>query len=209
MDSAQFVNDLRRRNLGNAVDAMEVLMYSPSRMLAGFLQGLALLISVPSGGLLHAQTTQSESTLDASRVGALFEELAHMDSAVFDASFVSCDHEKANAIFTHDVEFYHDKTGFQSGRQVHENTKKLTESCPGERGIRRELVAGSLQVFPIKDFGAVQMGVHRFIERGSPTMTVAKFVHLWKKEDGKWRLSRVLSFDHQFKDSGSSSPETE
>lgn len=171
-------------------------MYSPSPWLARLLQG-ACLILVSGGNVLHAQTS------DSSRAGALYEELARMDSAVFDASFVSCDHEKANAIFTQDVEFYHDKTGFQSGRQVHENTKRLTESCPRERGMTRELVAGSLQVFPITDFGAVQMGVHRFSERGSSTITTAKFVHLWKKEDGEWRLSRVLSFDHQLQHSES------
>jgi hypothetical protein len=150
--------------------------------------------------LVHAQAVEGEATADASRSGALYDELLQMDSAVFDASFVSCDHEKANAMFTQDVEFYHDKTGFQSGAAVHANTKKLTESCPRARGITRELVAGSLQVFPIKDFGAVQMGEHRFIERGSSTLTVAKFVHLWKKDEGKWRLSRVLSFDHQPKE---------
>ena len=57
-------------------------------------------------------------------------------------------------------------------------------------------MSGSLQVYPIKGYGAVQTGVHRFVERGVPTMTVAKFVHLWRKTDDGWKLSRVLSFDH-------------
>jgi Domain of unknown function (DUF4440) len=171
------------------------------------LRGLFFFFLVCCANLVHAQTGESEAALDASRSGALYDELAQLDSAVFDASFVSCDHEKANAMFTQDVEFYHDKTGFQSGAAVHANTKRLTESCPRDRGVTRELVAGTLQVFPIKDFGAVQMGEHRFIERGSSTLTIAKFVHLWKYQEGKWRLARVLSFDHQSQDLKAEQPD--
>ena len=96
-----------------------------------------------------------------------------------------------------DVEFYHDQTGLESGQQVRETFQSFTQSCPGDRGVTRELVDGSLHVYPIKDYGAIQMGVHRFRERGAPTSTVAKFVHLWQRKDGAWRLTRVLSFDHR------------
>jgi hypothetical protein len=134
---------------------------------------------------------------DLSTSGALYDELARMDSILFDAAFVACDAQKTSSLFTDDVEFYHDRTGFESGQQVRETFQRLTRSCPRDRGITRELVEGSLQVYPMKDYGAVQMGVHRFVERGAPTSTVAKFVHLWQKKDGAWRISRVLSFDHR------------
>ncbi len=127
----------------------------------------------------------------------LFDELARMDSLLFHASFVSCDAETANAIFTDDVEFYHDQTGFQDSAQTRENTRRLTESCPAERGITRSVVEGSLRVYPMADYGAIQEGIQRFDERGVSTSTVARFVHLWKKVDGEWRLARVLSYDHR------------
>jgi hypothetical protein len=133
---------------------------------------------------------------DPSASGPLYDELARMDSILFDAAFVSCDIEKTNSLFTDDIEFYHDKTGLERGQQVRESFRRLTASCPRDRGIRRELVPGTLRVYPIKDYGAVQMGVHRFVEQGAPTYTVARFVTLWQKQDGKWIIPRVLSFDH-------------
>ncbi len=168
----------------------------------GLLCAVAVIAAISTPLELQAQTAEGASGADPSRSGSLFEELARMDSLLFDASFVSCDYEVANAIFADDVEFYHDQTGFQSSEQTRANTKRLTQSCPAERGITRTVVEGSLSVYPIKDYGAVQIGVHRFDERGAPTFTVAQFVHLWHLENGMWRLARVLSFDHHPEQSG-------
>jgi len=137
---------------------------------------------------------------DPSTSGALFDELARMDSLVFDAGFVACDTHRINALFTDDVEFYHDRTGFHSGAQVRADFARLAATCPRGRGITRELIPGTLRVYPINDYGAVQMGMHRFVEKGSSTATVAQFVHLWRKKDGVWKISRVLSFEHHVTD---------
>jgi hypothetical protein len=155
---------------------------------------LALVALVSGGRALQAQTVPDSG--DGLRSGALFDELARMDGILFDASVASCDADKANAIFTEDVEFYHDEAGFAAGEQVRENTRRLTASCPGARGITRTIVPGSLRVYPIADYGAVQVGVHRFDERGAATSTLAQFVHVWRFQDGQWRLARVLSLDH-------------
>jgi hypothetical protein len=149
---------------------------------------------VSGGCALQAQT--ATDGVDGLRSGALFDELARMDSILFDASFASCDAAKANAIFADDVEFYHDAAGFAAGEQVRENTRQLTASCPAARGVTRTVVPGSLRVYPIQSYGAVQVGVHRFDERGAATSTIARFVHLWHFQDGQWRLARVLSLDH-------------
>ena len=133
---------------------------------------------------------------DGLKSGAVFEALARMDSLLFEASFASCDAVKANAIFTDDVEFYHDQTGLMVGEQVRENTRRLTASCPRSHGVTRTLIPGSLRVYPIDDYGAVQMGVHRFDERGASSSTLTRFVHVWRLEHGTWRLARVLSLDH-------------
>jgi ketosteroid isomerase-like protein len=59
------------------------------------------------------------------------------------------------------------------------------------------VVPGSLRVYPIDGYGATQVGMHRFDEEGSETSTLARFVHVWQRqEDGTWRLPRVLSLDH-------------
>ena len=133
---------------------------------------------------------------DSSRSGTLYEELARMDGLLFDAAFVTCDARQVNALLRDDIEFYHDQTGLRSGPEVREDFERLVKNCPRTAGIARRIVAGTLQVFPLKDGYAIQMGEHRFVNDAAGTSTVARFVHLWQKIDGTWRLARVLSFDH-------------
>jgi hypothetical protein len=129
---------------------------------------------------------------DDSRSGPLYDALAAMDRELFDAAFVTCDGVKFTSLFTEDAEFYHDRDGAMTGKQVTE-----LRSCPRNEGVTRTLVEGSLEVYPIKDFGAVQTGRHMFTKRGEEGTGIAKFVHLWRFSDGQWRLARVLSFDHR------------
>lgn len=132
---------------------------------------------------------------DAAAAGSLDEELARADHELFQAAFVACDAAKIYTFLTDDIEFYHDQAGASIGSQVRSDFENLTRNCPAKRGIRRELVPGTLRSFPMKGGYAVQMGEHRFIQPTGPA-TAARFVHLWQKKDDRWRLSRVLSFDH-------------
>ncbi len=129
---------------------------------------------------------------DAARSGPLYDELARMDRALFEAAFVTCDADKFRAIFTEDAEFYHDRTGASYGKEA-----RTMKSCPRENGVTRTLVPGSLEVYPMKGYGAVQIGRHIFRRAGEPGSEVAQFVHLWKREGDTWKLARVLSFDHR------------
>lgn len=129
---------------------------------------------------------------DTAPSGALFAELAKMDQELFEAAFVTCDTAKFRALFTEDAEFYHDRTGAAVGEAA-----RTMKSCPRDQGVTRTLVADSLEVYPMADYGAIQIGRHVFTRKGEPGSEVAKFVHLWKRENGAWRLARVLSFDHR------------
>lgn len=142
-----------------------------------------VLIAAPSD--LTAQVTESSTS------GRLFTELVRMDSILFDIAFVSCDADRFRCLFTSDAEFYHDKVP-----PAYDADVSTLEGCPKDGGVRRVLVPGSLRVYPIAEFGAIQMGEHRFLEADSETGTIAKFVHLWSDRDGEWRIARVLSFDH-------------
>lgn len=165
------------------------------RLVRPKLFSLVLVIGAVSGPASIGAQTIADSA-NGLTSGPLFDSLARMDSVLFDASFTSCDATKANAIFTDDVEFYHDQTGFAAGEQVRDNTRRLTASCPRSRGVTRTLIPGSLRIYSIQGYGAVQMGVHRFDERGASSGTLTRFVHLWRLENGTWRLARVLSLDH-------------
>lgn len=168
---------------------------------------LVLTLTIPvqlqaqDGRSVTSEMTSSNKS-DSSRSGILFDELAHMDHLLFSTSFVTCDAKQIDALMTDDIEFYHDLTGFSSGQRVRNNNAVLAKNCPRQRGITRKLVEGSLRVYPLKNYGAIQMGTHYFVQENAPTSTVAKFVHLWKKTGGgkgteeKWKISRVLSFDH-------------
>lgn len=129
---------------------------------------------------------------DTAGSGQLFDELARMDSALFEAAFVTCNAEKFRAIFTDDAEFYHDRTGASFGDAV-----RTLKSCPRDNGVTRTLVPGSLEVYPMQGYGAVQIGRHTFARKGEPGSEAARFVHLWKRDGNVWRLARVLSFDHR------------
>ena len=66
--------------------------------------------------------------------------------------------------------------------------------------LRRELVKASLEVHPIKNYGAVEIGIHNFYRTlpGKPEKltTVAKFMHIWQQDGEQWRVSRIVSYAH-------------
>ncbi|WP_210114262.1 nuclear transport factor 2 family protein [Hymenobacter aquaticus] len=124
----------------------------------------------------------------------LYNTIAHMDSVLFDA-FNNRDLEKQKLLFAADLEFYHDEGGLTNYNQVIENTSRLFSQ---NNGLRRTLVPGSLQVYPIKDYGAIEIGTHRFChqENGKDDCGTFKFVHIWQKRADGWKITRVISYDH-------------
>jgi hypothetical protein len=142
--------------------------------------------------LVLTLAASSAAAQETPRSGRLYDELAAMDRALFDAAFVDCDEAKFQSLFTEGAEFYHDRDGAKFGDAVTQ-----LGGCPRDEGVKRTLVEGSLEVYPIKDYGAVQLGRHTFTKAGEEGVTIAQFVHLWKHSEGQWRLARVLSFDHR------------
>ena len=118
-----------------------------------------------------------------------------LDTKLFDA-YNHCDLKTFDSLLADDVEFYHDQGGVTLGRQ------KLTESvknniCTGD--TQRVLVPGTLKIYYMKGYGAIEMGEHRFLHpktEGANGTGEASFVHLWQYKDGAWKVSRVLSYDH-------------
>ncbi|MNC99919.1 hypothetical protein D3C83_183680 [compost metagenome] len=53
-------------------------------------------------------------------------------------------------------------------------------------------------MYPIPGYGAMEVGVHRFchVENGKEDCGNFKFVHIWQKKDGQWKITRVVSYDH-------------
>jgi hypothetical protein len=100
---------------------------------------------------------------------------------------------KMGSMVADDLEFYHDQTGLSVGKQSLIDAVK--NNICGK--VQRELIAGSLEVYPLKGYGAVEIGVHRFTHPRDPNnVGEAKFVQLWQLKDGSWKLTRVISFNH-------------
>ncbi|MES1242698.1 MAG: nuclear transport factor 2 family protein [Acidobacteriota bacterium] len=140
---------------------------------------------------LHAQPPQSKEEHDK-----LFQTISSLDAEMFGA-YNTCDLEKLGTFFTEDLEFYHDQTGLDRGRQSLVDAVK--KNICGK--VRRELIEGTLEVYPLKNYGAVEIGEHRFCDsRVNKTCGeksgVAKFVMLWQNTDGVWKITRVISYDH-------------
>jgi ketosteroid isomerase-like protein len=128
---------------------------------------------------------------------SLYDEIAHMDDVLFTA-FNHRDLETMKTLFTPDLEFFHDKGGLTSYQQ---NMESFKDHFASSTKVRRELVPGSLEVYPVRGYGAIEVGVHRFYSTepgGKETLTAtAKFVHVWQYKDGQWKISRVISYDHE------------
>ncbi len=128
----------------------------------------------------RAQPTSDAATLS--------QTIAKLDAEVFDA-YNRCDLTAFGKFFDPNVEFYHDTGGATFDRQtVVENTRKYI--C---NKVRRELIASSLIVYPIKDFGAIAEGEHRFCPiAGGSCEGVAKFLIVWHQDGSGWRIMSVV-----------------
>jgi Domain of unknown function (DUF4440) len=138
----------------------------------------------------------------------LTRQIEQADADLFKLFFEGpCDTPRFRAMLTDDVEFYHDKGGFNVRRpedfvgQFEQRCKELQD--PTAWRLRRQLVPGTLHVDPIPGWGAMEVGEHVFFEKRGSTGEEklsgrAKFAMVWVLgRDGKWRVSRVLSYGHE------------
>ena len=146
----------------------------------------SILIGIKS--LSFAQAGQANSQ------EGLFKEIFHMDSVLFNA-FNSRDIDQFKKLFVQDLEFYHDKGGL-SNYEYTINSLKVTAAL--NNGLKRELLKGSLEVYPIPGYGAMEIGTHTFChnENDKEDCGTFKFVHIWKKNNDDWKITRVVSYGH-------------
>lgn len=126
---------------------------------------------------------------------SLYNEIAHMDSVLFNA-FNTRDVEKFKSLFSEDLEFYHDKGGLTNYEYTINFMKDVAKN--NSNGLRRDLVKGSLEVYPIPGYGAMEIGAHTFchLENDKQNCGTFKFVHIWQKKNDEWKITRVVSYGH-------------
>lgn len=143
---------------------------------------ILVLIASPAGAQSYAQS------------GALREKIESLDTQLFNA-YNHCDLKTLGSLVSDDLEFYHDQTGLSVGKEPF--VAAIKQNICGK--VERTLVPGSLVVYPLKGYGAVEIGVHRFHQTGNPEDRggEAKFVTIWQNKDGAWKVTRAISYDHQ------------
>lgn len=123
----------------------------------------------------------------------LYQAVAKLDSALF-VSYNRCDLKKFGSLIADHVEFYEDKDGLTFGKS---NLVDAIRNNICGTDTHRVRVPGTLRVYPIKGYGALEIGVHRFLHPKTHRPTgEARFIHLWRYKDGRWKLTRVISYDH-------------
>jgi hypothetical protein len=138
--------------------------------------------------LFTASAQVTENTISEEK--ELHQIISDLDRIFFTA-YNTCDLETQEQLISEDLEFYHDKGGLSTSKT--EMLAALKNNICGK--IRRELVEGSIEVTEIPDFGAVQMGLHKFYNNEEPNAISkpSKFVTLWKKTAQSWQMTRVIS----------------
>lgn len=156
--------------------------------------GLFLIISI-------SVYSQDVKTLE------VFKTIKSKDSLLFNIGFNTCDIKQFENLLSEKFEFFHDKAGVSYKTEFLHNLKNGLCISPSTYQSRRELVANSTEMFPLyKDnilYGVIQIGVHKFYEtiegKKERYASTAKFTHVWLLENGEWKLTKSLSYDHQTK----------
>ncbi|MBV8068671.1 MAG: nuclear transport factor 2 family protein [Acidobacteriaceae bacterium] len=122
----------------------------------------------------------------------LFLTIKSLDTKLFDA-YNRCDLTTLGTMVSDDLEFYHDQTGLTVGKALF--LAGIKQNICGK--VQRELLPQTLEVYPLKGYGAVEIGIHRFHHPGEPeNVGDAKFIMLWQSKDDVWKVTRVISYEH-------------
>jgi ketosteroid isomerase-like protein len=146
--------------------------------------------------LLHQGGKEMKAFKISHQPFELYDSIMHLDSLVY-CAYNARDLGKFMDYFSPDLEFYHDLTGRTDYK---ENLDRFKTNFSKPTVMRRELLKRSLEVYPIKDFGAIEIGTHLFYQTdpGQAERVVAqpKFMHIWKRTNEGWKIVRIVSYDH-------------
>ncbi|MGG5209825.1 serine hydrolase [Chryseobacterium sp. MIQD13] len=153
---------------------------------------LLLAIFIFSSQKIDAQTDPSDN---------LYTTIPAKDSLLFSVGFNTCNIKQYENLLSENLKFYHDKDGISDkAKFLNDLTNGLCKN-PKIRQVKRVLIKKSTEISPLYKngalYGAVQNGAHLFYESPGSKPGFAKFTNVWELENGDWKLTTSLSFDHQ------------
>lgn len=145
--------------------------------------------------LVLASGTQAQETQDPPRA-QLLAEITAADARLFDG-LNRRDIEPMKAGFSTRLEFYHDRGGVSG---YADNIAVFEQNFRAPNRIRREAMPETVEVFPAGPNHAMHIGKHRFCNKPSDKAPeecgIYRFSMVWERNNGQWKLLRVLSYDH-------------
>lgn len=153
--------------------------------------------------LIHLLFLTTLVTAQIDKSSELYKTIKEKDSLLFNLGFNHCDISQFENLVSENFEFYHDQTGITNSKS--DFIKGIEYGlCKLAYKPKRVLVKNSLKVYPLKNngilYGAIETGIHNFyaIEKENTEYLTsnAKFSHIWILENGNWKLSKGLSYDH-------------
>lgn len=137
-----------------------------------------------SSRMVPAQTSEQPD--------ALFDTVKALDAKLFGA-YNHCDLAVLGSMVSDDLEFYHDQTGLMVGKQPF--LAAIRQNICGK--VQRTLIESTLEVYPLRGYGAVEIGIHRFHHPNEPdNIGDARFVTIWHDDNGTWKVTRTISYQH-------------
>ena len=138
------------------------------------------------------------------KTSVLYKTIKEKDSLLFNLGFNNFDIKQFENLIDENFEFYHDQSGITNSKE--EFISGIENGlCKLPYKPRRILSENLMEVYPLERngvlYGAIQTGIHNFYaveENKSEYLTsVAKFTHVWILENGDFKLSKGLSYNHK------------
>jgi hypothetical protein len=154
--------------------------------------------------LLAVSLALAAAAVELPKGAELDRAIAARDAELFHLVFEECDPPRLRTMVDPGFEMFHDKDGFvaRSGEDFIADYAKSCEEkkAPDAWRSRREIVAGTMRVYPVRGYGAIEEADHVFYERqgDGPEKLVGKahLVHVWALSEQGWRIARALSYGH-------------
>jgi CubicO group peptidase (beta-lactamase class C family) len=134
----------------------------------------------------------------------LYKLIKEKDSLLFTIGFNTCDIKQFQNLVSENFEFYHDQVGITNSKAafisgIQNGLCKLTYKP------KRVLADNEMEVYPLEKngvlYGAIQIGIHNFYavegNKSEYLTSFAKFTHVWILDNGDFKLTKGLSYDHK------------
>ncbi len=129
----------------------------------------------------------------------LYKKITQLDQKLFDA-FNACDTATMRDLMEPGLEFYQDNDFTTYSRDQLESSFHDRCGINNVSKLRREIIPASIEVYVLKDYGALQIARHNFfiMEDGKKGKLAAspKMVNIWRNDHGHWAVTRIISYGH-------------